>query len=153
MSETIELPEYYDSIDYLPMIKWDKINKTMDVSLLLKSNGKINDEQKEVLIKVWEAIYGEFVSVFGFGDYFNDIVNLETKIARLKLKMIIKGDESIQNFINANEKVLSEMKNKNSVGDVYKTKMAIEKKLGIRISLNDCSVREYYEYLRHIKSL
>ncbi len=70
----------------------------------------------------------------------------------MKLKKIIKKDESIQNFINANEKLLAEVKSKNVGGDLYKTKQAIEKHFGIRISLADCSVREFYEYLKDLKT-
>jgi hypothetical protein len=147
----IELPEHYNSIDYLPMLNWDRINKKNDLTYLLIKPSKLSEEQVIELQKVWKAIYEEFISVFGFSDHFKDIINLEIKIARLRLKKIIKKDESIQNFINANERILEEIKVKNTGGDVFKTKQAIEKHLGFRISLTDCSVREFYEYLNSIK--
>lgn len=149
--KNIELSDHYNSIDYLPMLNWDKINKTNDFSFLLIKRTKINEEQAIELKKIWQLIQTEYIEVFGFGDHFKDIMNLEIKIARLKLKKIIKKDDSIQNFINSNEKALAELKNKNIKGDVYETKQAIEKHFGIRISLNDCPVREFYEYLKGLK--
>jgi hypothetical protein len=147
----ILLPLHYDSIDVLPMLNWDKINKKNDLTYLLFKPSKLNEKQIAELQKVWKKIYDEFINEFGFGDHFKSIMDLEIKIARLKLKKIIKNDQSIQNFINANEKMLFELKNKNVGGDVYDTKMAIEKKLGIRISLGDCTVMEFYKYLNSLK--
>ncbi len=149
--KNIELPEHYTSIDYLPMLNWDKINKTNDFSFLLVKRKKINEGEATELKKIWQSIQTEYIDVFGFGDHFKDIMNLEMKIARLKLKKIIKKDESIQNFIKANEKALVELKNKKIQGDVYETKQVIEKHFGIRISLIDCPVREFYEYLKGVK--
>lgn len=147
----IELPEHYTSIDYLPMLNWDKINKQNDLTYLLIKPAKLNEEQVKELQKVWKAIYEEFISVFGFSEHFKDIVNLEIKIARLKLKRIIKNDNSLQNFIIANEKILAEVKSKNTVSNIFETKQIIEKKLGFRIPLAECSVREFYEYINSVK--
>jgi hypothetical protein len=146
-----KLPEHYTSIDYLPMLNWDKINKKNDLSHLLLKPEKINSDQALELQKVWEVIQNEYIEVFGLGDFLTDVVNLEMKIARLKLKKIIKDDASINNFIKANEKLLTELKNKSVAGDLYETKQAIEKHFGFRISLIDCTVREFYGYLKDLK--
>ena len=150
--EKFQLPEYYNSIDTLPMIRWDKINKKGDVTELLVKRVELTELQKIELQKVWLNIHKEYIDTFGFGEHFKDVLNLEMKIARLKLKLIIKNDESIKNFIKADEKRLLELKNKNVGGDIYDAKHAIEKNLGIRISLNECSVTEFYKYLQNLKA-
>ncbi len=153
-NQGIQIPEHYTSIDYLPMLNWDKLKKreSLDLGYLLLKYQKIEDGQKQVLQNVWDCIQKEYIEVFGFGEHFKDIMNLEMKIARLQLKKIIKNDPSIENFIKSNQKLLLELKNKTVVGNLYKTKQAIEKHFGIRISLIDCSVREFYEYLNDLKT-
>ena len=148
----IELPEHYDSIDYLPMLSWEKVQKKSDLRHLLKKYQNVTPEQKLELKKVWDNIYNEFISAFGFSDKFNDIIDQKLKIARLQRKHIITGDDSIINFIRENEKVLNAMESKQDEGDIYETKQIIEKHFGIRISLIDCTVRDFYSYIKTMKS-
>ncbi len=147
----IQLPDHYTSIDYMPMLNWDRINKKNDMSYLLLKTAKLTVDQNVELTKVWDLLKSEYIEVFGLGEHFKDIINLEMKIARLKLKKIIQNDASIENFIKVNEKLLIELKNKKQEGDIYKTKQAMEKYFGIQISLITCPVREFYEYLEDFK--
>lgn len=145
------MPEYYDSIDYLPVLAWEKIHATGDVSFLLKKRSAINASQKGELDKAWEALYNEYVNVFGLGEQFKRALEMQVSIALLKLKKITTGDENIQTFIDVKSLQLAEMQKNNKGGDIYKAKKAIEKKMGIRIPLAEVSVREFYSYLRDLK--
>lgn len=148
----IKMPEHYTSIDYMPMLNWDKIHKTMDMSFLLVKPVKINDAQRSEFIKVWEAMYNEFVTVFGFSEQVKDVAELELKIAKLTVKKIITKDESLQNIIRSHKKQLELMKEKRMEGDVYQAKQAIEKHFGMRIPMAEVSVREFYSYLNNMKA-
>jgi len=151
-SKSKPLPLHYDSIDYLSILAWDKIHKTGDVAYLLVKPAKLSDEQRVELSKVWEKLYNEFVSVFGFSEQLKDEMELQIKITNLRLKKILTGDVSIQNFIRASERQLEGVKNRKVTGgDIYKTKQSIEKHYGIRVPMAECSVREFYSYLKDIK--
>lgn len=146
------LPEHFDSIDTLNMLAWDRIHKKFDMVYLLIKPAKLNQKQIDELQIVWKKIYSEYINTFGFGEKFEDIISQKLKIARLKNKQIITGDDSIQNFIRIEEIKLDKMQGRNSGSDVYKTKAIIEKHYGIRIPLAECSVREFYSYLKEIKA-
>ena len=148
----IELPEHYDSIETLPMINWNRIHKKFDVSYLLLKHYKLKEEQRSELEKVWDLIYKEFINTFGFGDQFNSIIEQKLKIARLQRKHIITGDDSISNFIRANEIQLIELEKKGTDGgDIYQTKQFIEKYFGVKISLSDCTVMDFFSYIKTMK--
>lgn len=150
------LPEYYDSIDLLPIMNWNKIHETGDMTHLLVKKEKMNDEQIKLLLEVWRKLYDEYIDRFGFSESFQDMLTEKIKIGKLKLKKIITGDESISNFIRVHEIKLEALKSKAMAGssDIYKAKQAIESSVkyrGIRISLTETSVREFYSYLQDIK--
>jgi|ERR1035437_1378639 hypothetical protein len=148
----VVLPDYYISIDEFPILLWDKIHSTGDMSYLLKKRTALNDEQKKELAKVFTAMYDEYIQVFGFSENFNDILAEKIKLGKLKIKKIITGDMSIQNFIEKSKNKIEAIKNRNAGtgGDIYKTKQVIEKHYGIKISLLETSVREFYSYIRDI---
>lgn len=146
------LPEHYDSIDTLPVLQWEKIHKKFDMIYLLVKPKKLSEKQEKELKKVWEKIFYEFIHVFGFSEKFNDIINQKLKLARLKNMRVITDDDSIQNLIRIEEiKLESMQKINNKGGDMYKTKAIIEKYYGIHIPLAQCSVREFYSYLKEMK--
>lgn len=145
------LPEHYDSIDTLPMLNWNRIHKESDVSFLCVKNVSITERQKEGLKKVWEKIYKEYINAFGFGEKFEQIIEQKLKLSRLKNKLVITGDDSIDNFIRVAEIKLEEMEKQNVGGDIYRTKRLMEKHYGITISMTECSVREFYSALKDMK--
>ncbi len=146
-----KLPEHYTDIDDLNMLSWIRIHKKKDMIYLLKKPKKINEAQRKELNKVWDKIYYEYILTFGFGDAFMNEIDQKLKIARLKNKQVITGDDSLINIIRANEIKLQGIQKRTTGSDIYKTKEAIEKKIGIRIPLAECSVREFYSYLKNMK--
>lgn len=151
LQRKILLPAHYDSIDFLPILFWAKLHEKGDMVWLLEKKKRISNDQKKELKKVFEKIYEEYINVFGFGENFTDVLELQIKIAKLKLKKVTTDDLSIDNFIRANEIKMEAIKKRNIGGDIYKTKEAIEKKIGIRIPMAECSVREFYSYLKSVK--
>lgn len=150
--EEVVLPEHYDSIDYLPVLNWDKVHKTANMVHLLKTPIKLSVPQSKELSKVWENIYKEYFEVFGLGSGIKEIAEVKLKIAKLKLKEIITGDVSIRNFIRQNEILLKSMEDKQGgESDIYETKKAIEIKFNMHIPIAVCSVREFYSYLKDLK--
>lgn len=147
----IDLPKHYKSIDNLPILVWERIHKTEDITNLIIDKQEITDEQKEKLNEVWKKIYNEYIEVFGFSEQFKNVYEQKTKIARLKVKKIISGDLSIENFIRIEQIKLNNMEKRIEIApDIYDTKIIIEKKLGIRIPLNEVTVREFFSYMKDL---
>jgi hypothetical protein len=152
MSKKSSSLEYYDSIDLLPVLNWDKIiNGGGDYSWLLHKRRKLNKRLITQLSKAWEIIYDEYIRTFGIGDAFERALRMKVKIAQMRMKKILTGDENLQTFIDVEEMKLSTMEQNAKGGDIYKAKAAIEKKMGIRIPLAETPVREFYSYLKDMK--
>ncbi len=142
----------YDSIEDLPVLIWDKINESKDVSLLLLNKPKITKRIKAELVLVWEKIYNEFISEFGFPESVKDQMRLRLKIARMKLEFAKTLDESLITFIELAEIELAEMTPKETKSNIYKVKSAIEDKKGFRLNLKEISVKEFYNYVNELRS-
>lgn len=153
IKEEAPLPPYYDSINIMPMIVWNKIHKDFNFSHLLINPREVTEREMERLGEIWVKIYDEFISHFGFSEHLQDIISLESKIARLTLKMVSNDDMSIKNFISAHERQLKVLKEKigTSEGDVYTAKQNIELFFNIPLSMVTCPVREFYSYSQQIK--
>jgi len=147
-----KLPEHWENID-APVFIWMKIHETNDLSWLLKEKKKINEAETKKLSEIWEKIYDEFISTFGFSDSFQAIIKKRIYIAHRKLKMIIENDRTYLPFINKAKDELAELMKRvgNNKGDFMKTKVAIESKLKFQIDLHKTSIREYYSYLQSLK--
>lgn len=145
--------KYYDSIDFLPIINWQKIHETSDVSWLLISKRKPTRREQKKLSDTWEAIYNEYIKIFGLGDSFIRILEKRIQIEQLRLKMVYKQDPSIQTFVDVEREKLKLLENANNTSkqDIYRVKSSIEKVMGIRISMSETSVREFYSYLKYIQ--
>lgn len=154
-SEKIILPEHYSSIDYLPMLNWERIHKTKDVAHLLVKNEPLTDKQRAELDLVWYNVNNEYIQVFGFGEDFKLMLDKQIQIGKLKLKKIITKDDSIQNFIRAEEIKLEGIKKRigNGGGDIYDAKKIIEKQFGVRLPMKEVTVREFYSYMKDVKKL
>jgi hypothetical protein len=91
--------------------------------------------------------------VFGFGEDFKLMLDKQIQIGKLKLKKIITKDDSIQNFIRAEEIKLEGIKKRmgNGGGDIYDAKKIIEKQFGVRLPMKEVTVREFYSYMKDVK--
>lgn len=149
----ITLPEYYNTLDSLPILVWEKLHEQKDLSLLLLKPKKLTKAQKILLSKVFKNLHEEFLRVFGLEENRKAILAKRIQIATLKLKMQQTKDPATQNFIKRRENELEKLINyaKGSRGDIYKAKMIIEKKLGTHLPLKDISVREFYTYMKELK--
>lgn len=145
------LPNHYASIDYLPVLNWYKVHETRDYSYLLEHRVAINEEQMEKLRLLWETLFDEFIGIFGWGDEFMIILRRRIEIGKLKLKKLITKDMSYQTLIDVAEFKLSLLMKNAGGGDIYTAKTAIERKLHVRVPLHECTVREFYSYIREIR--
>lgn len=148
------VPAHHSSIETLSVFAWNKIHETGDLSFLLLKKNVLTLKQLTALQKTWDVLYQEYITVFGFGDNYKGILQERMSIGKLKLKKIISGDESVDNLMRHHKKRLDALESRNNKTgkDIYTTKQIIEKHFGIRIILQETSVREFYSYLRDINN-
>lgn len=149
-SKKASTPEVYDSLD-APVLIWNRVHETSDVSYLLMKRKPLTKKLRLLLEKVWEELYNEYIKVFGYSSSFIQITERIKKIGLLKVKMILTGDLSIENFIEIEENKLKDLQSRSVKSDFMKTKQQIEKHLGFHLSLKEVSIREFYSYLKNMK--
>jgi CRISPR/Cas system-associated protein Cas5 (RAMP superfamily) len=142
--------EIYDSLD-APVIVWEKVHKTGDLSNLLISKTKINDNLQVKLEAAWEKMYNEYLEEFGFSDSFKSLKNKEIEIALLKCKLIQSEDRSFETEIEIAELELLDIKSEITESDFKEAKIAIEKNLKFQINMSTTSIREFYAYINDLK--
>ena len=136
----------------MPIYTWWQLHDTGDMSWLLKK-GKSNWWKNIALKIIWIELYDEYIGVFGFGESMNEILIKEKELIRLYTNYIVKKDKGAGTFIIIAEKSLVEMKSKITNGEknFYLTKARIEKLLGFTINPKECSVKEFYSYIKMIE--
>lgn len=144
------MPEHYDSLD-APVYIWSKVHETNDLSWLLIKRKKLNEKMRSLLEKVWEKIYDEYLSEFGFSEAFVSIKEKELQIVKMKLELILSGDRTLLTFIEIEEQDLAEMKKGISKASFMTSKIAIESKFKFQLNMMTTSIREFYSYIKHLK--
>lgn len=151
-SKKVLLPEYYSGIDDLPILKWEKVHETGSVKHLLVKPCELSQVQISALTLIWNSIYEEYIQEFGFSEQYKSIIDLRLKIAKLQMKKVISGDDSIDNFIRMHQLKMEAIVKFIKPGDVFKAKKAIETHTGIYLPIKEISVREFCSYLREMNT-
>lgn len=140
----------YNSIEVLPVYNWMKINDTGDYTFLLKEKYKCSKFELLALAARWKKIYDQYIFTFGFNDNFLDVLEIQKKIALLQIEWAETDDGILETFIDI-EKVKLEKKNSQlQKGDFYQLKMYLEKSLGFKINPKECTVIEFYNYIKQL---
>jgi hypothetical protein len=79
------------------------------------------------------------------------MLELRREIMVLKLDLLITGDRVIENFIDVKNIELKELLNEMKGGTVEEVTAYVEKYLGFKLNLKECSVKQFYTYLEMIK--
>lgn len=151
----ISLPQHHTSIDTLPILSWERIHEKRDMIHLLIKPVKLTKAQKIELVKVWDAIYDEYLKVFGFGEALQAINKKRIEIYRLTALYLATRDKSHLNFINKKETELKKLMQaqNGSKGNIYEAKIRMEQILKIYLPIKDLSVREFYTYDANLKKI
>jgi len=140
--------KFYSGIEDLPIYNWIKVNETSDFSYLAKVKKDFKEAKAEEINKLWHQIYDEYLAKFGLGALTEKILKKQVQIARLRIRMVQSGDDSLETMIEINELELAKMIKPIQKGmDFYKLKALIEKRNGFVIDAKKCTVVEFYSYL------
>lgn len=149
------LPPHYNNIDDLPIMIWEKVHKTKDLTLLLIKPRKLIKAEKILLAKVWTEIYDEYIKVFGFGESLKAILKKRIEIYKLQAQYLVSRENSTLNFIKRKNAELDKLKQEQlqGAGDIFTAKIWMEQILKYHLPMKDLSVREFYAYMNNVKKM
>ena len=147
----------FTGIDDMPIFLWNKIHETDNVAFVLRSQTifihrkKLNVFKEYALARIWRKIYDEYIAEFGFSENYLDIIRKRKEILRYRLQKIVTGDRSFQTFIDVCNFELNTLQQVGANGSFMDTKAYVEKGMGIRINPMECSVKEFYGYVKYLQ--
>lgn len=137
---------YYDSIHNLPQYYWNKVNETQDYKYLIIKGAKMSN--KINLKKVWDSIYEEYITEFGFSDNFLGYMKLKKAAGELMAKAYLTNNTSLLSIANAKFKKAIAMIEGSKGSSILNTSAHLTKFMGVPIRLKETTVAEFYSYLR-----
>ena len=145
--------KHFNSIDNLPQWNWNKVHSTGNLNYLLELDNyrKVEDDFDLNLEGVWDEIYNEYISEFGFPEDYIDILNKKKEICRLKNEFIQTDNRLLINFINIAESELETSLNKEEGMKFESVVVNLEKYLGRKVDVKKITVYEYNNYIRNFK--
>lgn len=147
LTKKLKQPETYNSVDELPIKIWFKIHDTGDLSLLCKGK-KIYFDELEIL---FETIYNEFISRFGFSDEYLSDLERKKRLANLQADFIITKQRHFKTLIAVEKEIQRQNAKDVSKQDLEITLAKISKYYGFKLSSRDLTVAEYYSYINNIQ--
>lgn len=147
----------YRSIDTMPIYNWNKIFQTGNLAFLYRDQSIFIDRKPirslfklRIAAKIWRDMVSKHIEVFGISDDYMEIIELRTKIARMRLKSIINGDRGVRLFINIEQEKLAKlMAEKSSTsaefGDIV---IVVKKFMGYDVNVHKTSVYEFYSAVK-----
>lgn len=146
LTKKLKQPETYNSVDDLPIKIWFKIHDTGDLSLLCKGK-QIYFDGLEIL---FETIYNEFISRFGFSDEYLSDLERKKRLANLQADFIITKQRHFKTLIAVEKEIQRQNAKDVSKQDLEITLAKISKYYGFKLSSRDLTVAEYYSYINNI---
>jgi hypothetical protein len=146
--------KHYRSIEELPAWNFSKIMEKRDYRYLLKlpdffdmDEVKLHDSVN--LSSVWDKIFDEYIAEFGLSEDFVKVLNLQRKIAMLKIQMVTKNQWSMRAAIEIENSKLQQLF-KSSSGEKSKFEEVlayIEQFFKISLDTHKVSTKRFYTYL------
>lgn len=136
----------YTSIEDMPIYVWWKINSTGDVTLVFKDKLKLKDNHVNIYgycSDMWDAIKDEHIEVFGMSHAFEDYMRQLIKVGIKRANFALSQNGLDKTWLAIEERELSDMQSTKKHNE-YKTKLMLERALGINIDPRTYTVMEYY---------
>jgi len=120
---------YYHRISTLPMLRFHLINKTGDLTLLLKSPDLLLPKDIEFEV-VWNRIYTEFLDYFKLHENLLYWKFLKKKYANLAVEAMNDDKKYLKTFAEVIKKEADDLINMLEGGDIATMQTALEKHHG-----------------------
>jgi hypothetical protein len=141
--------KYYNSIENLPVIIFDKICRSADFTLLLiDKTCKIGLNELE---SAWAVIYNEYIKLFGISEKYKDYLRYMTEALSLYNVAIQTGRRDKITMAQVREAQAMKIFEGSQSGSIYKTAMYISKAVGFRVNVNEMTVAEFYTYIKGVE--
>ena len=141
----------FTSLEDLSIYNWNQINKTNDLSLLLKKKKDLLVRDVQLLADIYHELMNDYIKRFGVSREFKQILMKKREIALLKCDFILTSDKMLLTLIKIAEIELQEMIELQVESDFNEVKAVCEKHFGFRIDAKIVSVVEFQSYLELIK--
>lgn len=144
-------PEYYSSIDTLPVYNWRIIHDSGDLTYLLIKTKTLNKYQQLFLFNAWTKINDEYLKHFGITEAVKEIIEKEKYLICLNEDYVVNDNKAQLTFIEITELEIASLKKKLSEykDDFHVTKAKLEKALNKDyIDTKKISVKEYFSYFK-----
>ncbi len=109
---------------------------------------KETKKQRNESNKIWEALFDEYLKVFGLSKASEKIIRMERKIALLQYDMIERQDYGMSAAINMEKRKLKDfMDLQGKGGTIEETVAHLEQHKKTTIDIFKCSVKMFYTYV------
>ena len=145
----------YEGVDFLPVFRWWRIHETNDVSFMLINRRPLRMGESVILAQRFEKVFEEFIERFGFSEQTLLLMAKRRHIARLKVKKIVTGDQSLNTMIEIEkEKIrLLEQEMKAEHQESLEMKANVEMICGYQIDSHRMSTSEFYSLLKTLRNV
>ncbi len=148
LKKLLGFPQFYSSIDEMPIYNWFKIQKTNDYSWCIKSGRKNWAKERDLHIH-WDILFCEYIDTFGISDEFREILKLKAKIAIMKYDMHFKRNKGLKTLVDIQEGELNKKVNKEMNDSFNDVKTYLIKFLnGMPVDERIMTVKEYYGHIK-----
>ena len=146
----LEFPKAYIHIDELPILIWNKIHETGDLTLLFVEKQKVNQSFDLKLEEIWLNLYDQFLKEFGVSDEYQKILEIKRAIAIHKIDFHLRGNRAARTYWK-----IEEAKLKDALTDEPKTSfndsiIKIEQFMKFKLNARELTVLDYFSYIKHI---
>ena len=140
------------SVQTLPIFNWWQFHETRDLSWLFIKRRKVGRFEKRPLEILWTNIFNEYIEKYGFGDVYQEIMQIQKNVIALRMEAICNEDTSRLTFIDIEELKLEELKEK-LLGkkNYFESNVEIQKIIGSPIDIYSCSVAQYKAYEMYVE--
>lgn len=136
----------YTSIYDLPILNFDKINQTGDLTWLLKERkNKLKVDKKH--IETWSKIYDEYLNEFGVADIFKDYVMYMKEAIRLYNEAWNEGKRHCRTLAEIQVNKADELMKKSTSINLGELAGHMSKSFG-QIDVSKISVYQFYYNLK-----
>ena len=126
---------YYENFNELILFNWRRCHEDGEhqyarVNVEEVDERKCNPEKDE---EAWDNIYQTYIDEFGWGSFFERVMELKEEIALLQCDMIIEDNRFLLNKIKALQSELDGILKERGGGDMDTTLIHLSKWMGYRI--------------------
>jgi len=145
----VMLAKTYHSIHTCSIFRWWKIIETGDLTWLLKEKREVNAKEGRALEFLYKCMQKEYKEQIPKSDEQISYESAQAELFDCLMTRMIDQDDTQFTFIEIAKDKLQKFIDNSSTEkpNLYTLKISLEKILGIKINVQECTVAEFYGYI------